>query len=138
MNDPSKWNVLVVGHDQQLVEFVRSSLENGAYDVRQTDLEGEKLAALLKEYNPDVIIVDVGMPAMRGIEVSLEIRQWSVAPTVLLSTWKAGKAKVRGFDLDSSSCLGAPIGADELTAWLSARVGARSQWRGIGLPLIRR
>lgn len=115
-------NILVVGSDSQLAEFARLSLDNRTYNVVTTEAEGDELEGILRESQPDLVIVDLDMPAMQGIEALLRIREWSSAPTLLLSTWRAGKMKVRCFDLDSVNWLGTPVGSEELSSWVSMRL----------------
>ena len=114
-----KKSILVISHDPALVEFIQSNLVQRGYRlISKRDAE-YRLREVLKELKPDLVIVDIMAPGMSGIKISLYIRQWSPIPTILLSSWKAGKDKVRSLDVHSASCLSDPLGIDELMLWIN-------------------
>ena len=77
------------------------------------------LKEVLNELQPSLIIVDIMMPRMDGVGILLRIREWSSVPTILLSSWKAGKNKVRGLNVHSADGLSDPFGIDELMKWIN-------------------
>jgi len=110
-------HILVVGNDQQVLRTLNLILEVEGYDVSMAS-EGSPVLTLVEEHSPDLVIVDIVMPQMDGIEMCLYIRQWSPVPIIMLSTWGAGKDKFRGLDLDSDCYLTEPFGVAELMAWI--------------------
>ena len=104
--------ILVVSKDTKLMEFIHRNLPNNRYQIINTRA-GEVLKSIPDEVKPHLVILDIMMPELDGIELCLSIRQWSQVPIILLSTWEAGTDKVRGLDLNSSSYLTRPLGGSE-------------------------
>ena len=107
---------LVISSDPVMLRFLQQNLNGNNYHVATTQNTGELLRAVLDEELPDIAILDIMMPDMDGIEVCLEIRQWSQIPIIMLSAWGAGEGKVRGLDLSAESYLTEPFSIDELIA----------------------
>ena len=104
--------ILVVSKDTKLMEFLHRNLPNNGYQIISTRAD-EALKSILDEVSPHLVILDIMMPQLDGIELCLSIRQWSQVPIILLSTWEAGTDKVRGLDLNSISYLTRPLGGSE-------------------------
>lgn len=109
---------LVVGSDPVLLTVIQHTLGERGYQIASTEDSDERLTAVLQEELPDLVVVDIMMPRLDGIEVCLFIRQWSQVPIVMLSTWGAGKDKVRGLDLSADGYLTEPFGTAQLLAWI--------------------
>ena len=107
---------LVISNDPGMLRFLQQNLSGSGYEVASTQQTGEKLKTLLDEELPDLVILDVMMPDLDGIEVCLRIRQWSPVPIMMLSAWGAGEDKVRALDLSADSYLTEPFGIYELMA----------------------
>jgi len=107
--------ILVVSGDSTLLGFLEKNLPVNGYQVVSTRDTGERLKTVLDRVLPDLLVLDIMMPSLDGIEVCLRIRQWSEVPILMLTTWGAGKDKVRGLDLSSESYLTSPSGIAELT-----------------------
>jgi len=104
--------VLVVSKDTELMEFLHRNLPNNGCQITNTRTDKE-LKSILDEVKPHLVIADIMMPELDGIELCLSIRQWSQVPIILLSTWEAGVDKVRGLDINSNSYLTRPLGGAE-------------------------
>ena len=104
--------VLVVSKDTKLMEFIHRNLPNNGYQIINTRADGA-LKSILDEVKPHLVILDIMMPQLDGIELCLSIRQWSQVPIILLSTWETGADKVRGLDINSSNYLTRPMGSAE-------------------------
>jgi len=109
-------NVLIVSGDSTLLRFLHGSLPARDYQVTSTRETGEELKLLLDKELPDLIILDIMMTSMDGIEVCLRIRQWSQVPIIMLSTWGASRGTVRGLDLSAEGYLTEPFDSTELIA----------------------
>ena len=112
----AKNKVLVISGDPVLLNFFQLNLREDEYQVASTQHTSERLGAVLDEELPDLVILDIMMPGLDGIEVCLRIRQWSQVPILMLSAWGAGQGYVRGLDLSADSYLTEPFGIDELRA----------------------
>jgi two-component system KDP operon response regulator KdpE len=111
----TKKKVLVVDDEPKIRMFIRVSLEANNYEVflAQNGLEAvEKAAGVL----PDVILMDVNMPVMDGIEACRRIREWADTPIVILSVRGDEKDKVRALDEGADDYITKPFGIQELLA----------------------
>ena len=139
----AKTKTLVISSDPVMLRFLQQNLNGNNYHVATTQNTGDSLRAVLDKELPDIAILDIMMPDMDGIEVCLEIRQWSQIPIIMLSAWGAGEGKVRGLDLSAESYLTEPFSIDELIARIKdalqrnhAVVNLLSNFRS-GVPLDR-
>ena len=110
----AKVKTLVISSDPELLRFLQQNLTESNHQVTSVQRTGEELRAVLDEELPDLVILDIMMPGLDGIEVCLAIRQWCQIPIIMLSAWGAGEGKVRGLNLSAESYLTEPFGADEL------------------------
>jgi len=111
-----KKRVLLVSSDPVLQGFFQGNFSEGDYDLLSSKGASEQLRALLNTGSTDLVVVDVGMPSMEGIELCLCIRQFCQAPILMLSAWGAGKGRVRRLDLSADGYLTEPFGVSELLA----------------------
>ena len=110
----TKKRILVISDDPKLMEFLSHGLPEGAYKVKSMGNMREDLESVLDSEPPDLIIMDILMPCMDGIDLCLRIRQWCPAPIIMLSTWGARRDTVRGLDLGAESYLTEPFDIDGL------------------------
>jgi two-component system KDP operon response regulator KdpE len=120
-------DVLVVEDDAQIRKFLRISLEANGFGVTESRL-GEDGVALAGEIDPDVIILDLGLPDMEGFEVIRRIREWGRTPIVVLSVRADATEKVRALDAGANDYVTKPFNITELMARLRVmlRTGAAS------------
>ena len=109
-----KRKILIASTDPVMQGILRQELPNHGYKITSTHVSGEELRMILNKTSPDMVILDIMMPWLDGIELSLLIRQWSQVPIMMLSAWGAGKGKVRGLDLSSDSYLTEPFDTTKL------------------------
>ncbi|MDO8567725.1 MAG: response regulator, partial [Dehalococcoidales bacterium] len=76
----------------------------------------EELRDILDRELPDIILLDIMMPGLDGVEICLRIRQWRLTPIMMLSCWGAGENQIRGLNLGAEGHLTEPFGIDELTS----------------------
>jgi DNA-binding response OmpR family regulator len=105
--------ILIASDEPVLNEFLKQSLPEQGYQIIPTTVD-ESLEVKLAETDPDLVLLDIAMPRMDGIEQCLDIRRHSPVAIIMLSTWGAGPNKIRGLDLSSASYLTEPFGVDEL------------------------
>jgi two-component system KDP operon response regulator KdpE len=111
--------VLVVDDDSSLRKTLELNLRARGYTA---DLAGTGEAALrlAASHHPDLVILDLGLPGMDGLEVLSGIRGWSTVPIVVLSGRDTESMKVRALDLGADDYLTKPFGMDELFARIRA------------------
>jgi len=123
--------VLIVEDDPSLQSVLRTFFEANGYRVvaAVTALGGIRDARL---YNPDVVIVDLGLPDLDGIEVIRGVRSWSAMPIVVLSARTAEAQRLSAFDSGADDYVVKPFSAPELLA--RVRAVSRRHVRG-NLPM---
>lgn len=118
----SRATLLLIEDDPQIQRFLATALEAHGYTllVAGTGTEGLKLTALRQ---PDILIVDLGLPDMSGLDVIQRVREWYAGPLLVLSARDRESDKVAALDLGADDYLTKPFGIGELLARL--RVAAR-------------
>lgn len=107
--------ILIIEDEAPLRRFLVPTLATQGYqvDVASTGAEGVVLA---RSYNPDIILLDLGLPDRDGLAVLKEIRSWSRKPILIISARNQEKDKVQALDLGADDYLTKPFGAPELLA----------------------
>ena len=127
MNDQNPL-VLVIEDEAQMRKFVRIALESSGYRVVEasTGAEGIQQASA---YTPDLILLDLGLPDLDGLEVTKRLREWSTVPILVISARGQEESKVEVLDEGADDYLTKPFGAAELSARIrvALRHAARSR-----------
>ncbi len=111
--------ILVVDDEYQITRVLKRSLLAHRYDVR-TASDGEAALDLFHDFHPDLIITDLQMPEMNGIELCRELRKVSEVPIIVLSVKGEEKTKVEALDAGADDYITKPFGMDELLARVRA------------------
>jgi two-component system KDP operon response regulator KdpE len=107
--------ILLIEDEPPMRRFLRTAL--GANDYRLVEAETAKEGlAQAAARNPDVILLDLGLPDRDGLEVTRELREWSATPIIVLSARGREEDKVKALDLGADDYLTKPFGVDELLA----------------------
>ena len=116
--------VLVVEDDDEIAQVLQRSLRLEGYDVRIAP-DGEQALAVHAEYVPDVLILDLGLPKLDGIEVARRVRSADDVPILMLTARDALEARVEGLDSGADDYLVKPFERQELLARLRALLRRR-------------
>ncbi|MFD7911924.1 response regulator [Streptomyces sp. NPDC059752] len=116
--------VLVVEDDPQLVRALKINLQARKFDVDEAS-DGGSALLLAAARKPDVIVLDLGLPDMDGIDVIKRVRDWSRVPILVLSARHTSEDKIRALDAGADDYVTKPFSMDELLARL--RAAARRQ-----------
>jgi two-component system KDP operon response regulator KdpE len=111
--------VLVVDDETQIRRTVGINLRARGFDVDLAET-GEEALDLAARYRPDVVVVDLGLPGIGGVEVIEGIRGWSRVPIIVLSVRDTEADKVAALDAGADDYVTKPFGMDELLARLRA------------------
>lgn len=107
--------ILVIDDESQITRVLRRSLTAHRYEVRVA-ADGEAGLELFHDFHPDLVVTDLNMPEMNGIEVCREIRKISATPIIVLSVKGEEKTKVEALDAGADDYITKPFGMDELMA----------------------
>jgi two-component system, OmpR family, KDP operon response regulator KdpE len=107
--------ILIVDDEPEIRRFLRASLKVNQYDVLEAHNGSEAIAAVIA-HHPDLMILDLGLPDMDGVEVCREIRGWSQIPIIILSVRDREKDKIDALDAGADDYLTKPFGVGELLA----------------------
>ena len=124
-------NILVVDDEAQIRRVLRSTLSTHGYVITEAKTGEEALEWMRKE-KPDLILLDVNMPGMGGIETCREIRRGSDAPIIMLTVRDAERDKVAALDAGADDYVVKPFGIEEVLARI--RAALRRYSPGDALP----
>lgn len=112
-----KTKVLIVDDERAIRRFLRTSLNAHGYDVHEA-AAGEDAVLQAMNVRPDLIILDLGLPGIGGIEVTRRIREWAQTPIIILSVQNQDRDKIEALDAGADDYLTKPFSVGELTARL--------------------
>src|SRR5215210_470394 len=119
-----KSRVLVVDDEAQITRVLKTVLSSQGYQVR-TAAEGESALSSLDEWRPELVITDLYMPRMNGLELCKRIRAVSTVPIIVLSVKGEERTKVEALDSGADDYVTKPFGIDELMARVRAALRRR-------------
>jgi two-component system, OmpR family, KDP operon response regulator KdpE len=124
--------VLLIEDEAQMRRFLRATLRAHDYQVIEVGTAREGLAQAAGR-NPDLILLDLGLPDADGLDVARQLRQFTHAPIIVISARGQERDKVAALDLGADDYLTKPFGVPELLARI--RVAMRHQVRTTGTPV---
>ena len=113
----NKYKILIVEDDSSIAGFVQTVLETGGYQVLTAGRCGQGLL-VFTSHTPDLVVLDLGLPDMDGIEIIKKIRSWSNMPIIVVSARADDRDKVTALDAGADDYLTKPFSVDELLARL--------------------
>jgi two-component system, OmpR family, KDP operon response regulator KdpE len=119
MPDPP--HILVVDDEPQITRVLRTSLSAQGYDIRVANT-GEMALEIMKDWTPNLIITDLSMPAIDGVQLCRRVRSVSQIPIVVLSVREKEQQKVEALDAGADDYVTKPFGMNELLARVRANL----------------
>src|SRR5258708_17735661 len=107
--------VLLVEDEPQMRRFLRAALVGHGYRLAEAETGSAALTEAATR-NPEMVLLDLGLPDMDGIEVTRRLREWSQTPIIVISARGQEKDKVTALDAGADDYLTKPFGVDELLA----------------------
>lgn len=120
--------VLIVDDEPQITRVLRRTLSAHRYEVRSAD-DGESALDLFRDFLPDLVITDLQMQGMGGLELCRELRKFSQVPIIVLSVKGEENTKVAALDAGADDYVTKPFGMDELLARIRAALRRGSEER---------
>jgi two-component system KDP operon response regulator KdpE len=131
MTDPQP-TILVVEDEPQMRRFLRTLIGSHGYRLLEAET-GRETLALASSHDPDLIILDLGLPDADGLQLVTELREWTQTPIIVVSARGREQDKVQALDLGADDYLTKPFGSQELLA--RVRVALRHASRPAGPEL---
>jgi len=116
---PEKQRILVVDDERQITRVLSRGLTTQGYDVH-TAADGEAALQTFSDWHPDLVVTDLSMPIMNGLELCRRLRAFSNVPIIVLSVKGEERAKVEALDAGADDYVTKPFGIDELLARIRA------------------
>ncbi len=114
--------ILVVDDERQIVRMLRASLEAAGYDVSTAENGVNALSAMRTQGSPDLIVTDLAMPEMNGLELTRAVRRITQVPIIVLSVRDSDAMKVEALDEGADDYLTKPFSVPELLARIRAQL----------------
>jgi two-component system, OmpR family, KDP operon response regulator KdpE len=109
----NSYRVLIVDDEAEIRGFLRASLKTHHHDVIEAD-SGKKALSQIRDSNPDLMILDLGLPDIDGVEVTRRVREWSQIPIIVLTVRKMEADKIEALTAGADDYLSKPFGVGEL------------------------
>ena len=113
--------ILVVDDEPQITRVLRTTLSSQNYDIRVAN-DGDTALEIMKDWIPDLVITDLAMPHMDGLELCKRIRSSAVTPIIVLSVKDQERTKVQALDAGADDYVTKPFGMSELLARVRANL----------------
>jgi len=113
--------ILVVDDEPQITRVLRTSLSSQNYDVRVAN-DGETALEIMKDWTPDLVITDLSMPNMDGLDLCRRLRASMQIPIIVLSVRGEERTKVQALDAGADDYVTKPFGIEELLARVRANL----------------
>jgi len=107
--------ILVVDDEPQITRVLRTSLSSQGYDIRVAN-DGETALEIMKDWTPDLVITDLAMPNLDGLELCRKLRPSTQIPIIVLSVRGEERTKVQALDAGADDYVTKPFGIEELLA----------------------
>jgi two-component system KDP operon response regulator KdpE len=122
-------HILVIDDEPQILRAIRTILTEKEFKVT-TASRGEEGLTLAAATEPDLIILDLGLPDMDGVEVCTRLREWTETPIIILSVRDSERDKVAALDKGADDYLTKPFGIEELLARIRVALRHSATSRG--------
>ncbi len=124
-HDPSALTILVVEDDRRMAAFLDRALTYAGYRVTVVE-DGERALARVEEHPPDLVLLDIMLPGIDGLEVARQLRSESGVPILMLTAREGLDDRVEGLDAGADDYLAKPFALQELLARLRALLRGRA------------
>ncbi len=118
-DDFERRKILIVDDEERIVRFIRMNLEHDGFIVADA-FSGKEAISKLRDFNPDLILLDVMMPDMDGFEVLETLREFTNVPVIMLTAKGEEDDRVRGLELGADDYITKPFSPRELVSRIKA------------------
>ena len=132
-NKQNKRTILVIEDDKSISNFICTALRSSDYTPLTAE-DGEQAKIMLASHAPDLILLDLGLPDMDGVEIIKWVREWSSVPIIVVSARGREADKVDALDFGADDYITKPFGLSELTARIRTALRHSDRASGSGAP----
>ena len=134
----NKLKILVVEDEEAISNFIATTLKANDYNVIMART-GKEALSMIPSHCPDVILLDLGLPDIDGIDILQQIREWSNIPVIVVSARTEEADKVKALDMGADDYIAKPFGTSELLARIRTALrhvakGGTGNTVGMSLP----
>jgi two-component system KDP operon response regulator KdpE len=129
LTTPKQRNILVVDDEPQITRVLMTTLTSHGYAIRLA-ADGDEALQVMKDWSPDLLITDLSMPNMDGLQLCRSVRTRSTVPIIVLSVRGEEQAKVEALDAGADDYVTKPFGIIELMARIRAALRRTSPVEG--------
>ncbi len=122
------WVILIVEDELPIRRFLKAALAAQGFRLLEA-VTGAEAIAMAASHNPDIILLDLGLPDMDGLEVIRRVREWSNLPIIVITARGKDTEKVAGLDAGADDYLAKPFSVEELSARIRVAMRHLSQAR---------
>jgi two-component system KDP operon response regulator KdpE len=127
-------HILVVDDESQITRVLRTCLASHGYDIRVAN-DGETALEIMKDWAPDLVLTDLSMPNMDGLELCRRLRAKTQIPIIVLSVSGEERTKVKALDAGADDYMTKPFGMEELLARVRANLRRAKTEESEGEPI---
>lgn len=113
--------ILVVEDDRSIRSLITNTLEIHDYKIIAVE-NGKNALIQITSHNPDIVLLDLGLPDMDGTEIIKKVRQWSICPIIVISARTEDSDKIEALDAGADDYLTKPFSVEELLARIRSTV----------------
>ena len=107
--------ILIIEDEETILRFMTTVLKHNGYKVLRAQ-NGAEALQMVESYCPNLIILDLGLPDMDGVDILKQLRSWSAIPILIVSARTMEKDKVLALDLGADDYICKPFGTEEFLA----------------------
>ena len=127
-----KGKVMIIEDDRAICNFMRRVLEANGYEAMEVHT-GREGISLLASHCPDVLILDLGLPDVDGMDVLKALRAWSLMPVIVVSARTGENDKVKALDAGADDYITKPFGTSELMARIRTAIRHTRTTSNVGI-----
>ena len=122
----SKLTIVIIEDEKNILSFIEAALETHDYKVL-TAVSGKEGLSLINACCPDMILLDLGLPDLDGIDIIKNVRSWSSIPIIVISARTQEQEKVAALDFGADDYITKPFGTSELMARIRTALATASR-----------
>ena len=118
---PSRSKILIIDDEREILRFLSAGLGDTEFELLESSA-GKEGIQFVATFNPDLVLLDIGLPDLNGIDVIRRVREWSQVPIIVLSARGDEESKIKALELGADDYITKPFSVGELKARIRAHL----------------